>query len=98
MHIERPKTILQLLCFVYNEAMDDSETHSSGGGASHANYTNAIPTRKNLTRYDYDSSLADNLYELQIERTTDSFSAERINNLILCKVMIPHLTAAPTLT
>lgn len=76
----------------------------TGGGACHANYANAIQTRKNLARYDYDSSLADennadNLFELQIERTTDSFSAERINNLILCKVMIPHLTAAaPTLT
>lgn len=75
-----------------------SEMHSYDSGACHDNYT-----RKNLARCDYDSSLADennadNLFELQIERTTDSFSAERINNLILCKVMIPHLTAAPTLT
>lgn len=72
-------------------------------GACHANYENAIQTRKNLARYNYDSSLTDennaeNLFELQIERTPDSFSAERINNLILCKVTIPHLTAAPTLT
>lgn len=74
----------------------------AGHGACHANYVFAMPTRKNLARYDYDSSPdennAHNLFELQIERTTDSFSAERINNLILCKVMIPHLTAAPTLT
>lgn len=53
---------------------------------------------KNLTRYNYDGArIMLRIYLNYKLNTPDSFSAERINNLILCKMMIPHLAAASDL-